>query len=145
MKDTIITSQQIKKAAAMYDNRMTWEAIADTLDLDAALLQAACEKVANRPLPDRAARSAPKADAGTRVVAGFTITKKEPPKQLRLTEYFTLANAVEAGDCVEGLRTLSAVYSLKRSLVGRGLTCDGRKRVGEHIWDAYIVPAKAKA
>lgn len=131
----MITKEQIKKAAAMYDSRLSWSAIGEVIGVDPDDLRTECEKFARRAMPDR------ELPAGSRVVAGFVIEKKVPPlsmQGLRDTYVLRLADAVVAGDCVRGIKSQGGVNGLRKRLAKRGLLVRGVKQTGEKSWDAYI-------
>lgn len=137
----MITKSDIKKAAAMYDSRLTWEAIGDTLGLDAAVLRAACEKVAGRPLPDRAPKPAAPGSEPRRI-GTYTIGKRECPAFQRFTPLRQLAASVHPGDCIVGVKTNSFATSFRKLLAPRSLTCRGVKHPDAKLWDIYILPIK---
>lgn len=135
----MITKEQIKKAVSMHESKLSWAVIGEVVGVDPEELRTECEKSVRRPLPDRAM------PAGTRVVDGFVILKKEVPENIRgqrVTYVSRLADAVVAGDCVQGILSQGAVSGLRERVAKRGLVVRGVKRPGEKVWDVYISTKK---
>lgn len=140
----MITKEQLKKAASMWDSKMSWQAIAETLGVDQHELREACERVAGLSLKDWAAAAT---QPGERLVAGYKVVKKEAPPMLRSSLAGVLAGEVAEGDCIEAVKSAGMLTSLRRHLAPRGLTVKCCKRLGQKLWDVYVVklePARAK-
>ncbi|MBP7951742.1 MAG: hypothetical protein KA004_19020 [Verrucomicrobiales bacterium] len=133
----MITKEQIKKAASMWDSKMSWRGIADTLGVTAGELRAACEAAAGKALRDW-----PESGDTARMVSGFRVVRRELPVGGR-TAVARLAAALEAGDCVEGIGHPSFGATLKKYLTARGLTTSAMRRGAEKKWDFYVLRAAA--
>lgn len=139
----MITSDTIQKAASLYESKMGWTAIAETLGVDQSELRAACEKRAKRSLPDRAkVAEAVAAATAPRKILGFTVTKREYSGR-RPTQWAELAPQLKAGDCVEGINWSGWSTHLRKELKKFGLTAKSiKRRNSEKCWDVFIMADK---